>query len=84
MVGGDILLLDEVIGAGDANFMARAKARITRLIEASEILVLATHDLGSLRDICTRALVLHHGELKFDGDTDSAIDEYRRLTENVA
>jgi lipopolysaccharide transport system ATP-binding protein len=79
-VGGDILLLDEVIGAGDANFMQRAKARITNLIEASEILILATHDFGALRDICKRVIVLHHGELKFDGAVESAIDEYRRLT----
>jgi homopolymeric O-antigen transport system ATP-binding protein len=80
MIGGDILLLDEVIGAGDANFMQRAKARITKLIEASEILILATHDFGSLRDICERAIVLHHGELKFDGAVDAAIREYGRLT----
>jgi lipopolysaccharide transport system ATP-binding protein len=79
-VGGDILLLDEVIGAGDANFMQRAKARITNLIEASEILILATHDFGALRDICKRGIVLHHGEVKFDGAVDSAIDVYRRLT----
>jgi lipopolysaccharide transport system ATP-binding protein len=80
MVGGDILLLDEVIGAGDANFMKRAKARITKLIEDSEILILATHDFGSLRDICERAIVLHHGEVKFDGGVGDAIEEYRRLT----
>jgi lipopolysaccharide transport system ATP-binding protein len=80
MVGGDILLLDEVIGAGDANFMRRAKARITSLIEASEILMLATHDFGSLRDTCDRIIVLHQGEVKFDGPVDSAIKEYGQLT----
>jgi len=80
MIGGDILLLDEVIGAGDARFMQKAKARITKLIEASEILILATHDFGSLRDICERVIVLHHGELKFDGGVDAAIREYGRLT----
>ncbi len=79
MVGGDILLLDEVIGAGDAKFMQRAKLRISKLIESSEILILATHDFGSLRDLCERALVLDHGELKFDGPTEAAIKEYRRL-----
>ncbi len=79
-VGGDVLLLDEVIGAGDANFMQRAKARITHLIEASEILILATHDFGALRDICKRGIVLHHGEVKFDGEVGSAITEYGRLT----
>jgi lipopolysaccharide transport system ATP-binding protein len=79
IVGGDILLLDEVIGAGDANFMLRAKARITTMIEASEILILATHDFGSLRGLCDRAIVLHHGAMKFDGPVEGAIKEYGRL-----
>jgi lipopolysaccharide transport system ATP-binding protein len=79
MVGGDILLLDEVIGAGDANFMQRAKGRISELIEASEIVILASHNFGSLREICERALVLHHGELKFDGPVDQAVREYGKL-----
>lgn len=78
-VGGDVLLLDEVIGAGDANFMAKAKARITSLIEQAEILVLASHDLGALRSICTRGLVFHHGELAFDGDIESAIAKYAAI-----
>jgi lipopolysaccharide transport system ATP-binding protein len=80
MVGGDILLLDEIIGAGDANFIQRAKTRITKLIDDSEILILASHDLGALRDICERVLVLHHGEVKFDGPVNSAIKEYGQLT----
>jgi homopolymeric O-antigen transport system ATP-binding protein len=80
MVGGDILLLDEIIGAGDANFIRRAKARITKLIDDSEILILASHDLGALRDICERVLVLDHGEVKFDGPVNSAICEYKKLT----
>jgi lipopolysaccharide transport system ATP-binding protein len=78
-VGGNILLLDEVIGAGDANFMAKAKERITALIEQSEILVLASHDFGALQSICNRGLVFHHGELRFDGEMTSAITHYKQL-----
>lgn len=78
-VGGDVLLLDEVIGAGDANFMAKAKERITRLIEQSEILVLASHDFGALRSLCERGLVFHHGELIFDGPVVDAIGHYKLI-----
>jgi lipopolysaccharide transport system ATP-binding protein len=78
-VGGDILLLDEVIGAGDANFMAKAKQRIMSLIERSEILVLASHDFGALQSICERGLVFHHGEIVFDGNMFDAIVEYRKI-----
>lgn len=78
-VGGDVLLLDEVIGAGDANFMAKAKQRILKLIEQSEILVLASHDFSALTSICERGLVFHHGEIVFDGDVHQAISEYKRI-----
>jgi lipopolysaccharide transport system ATP-binding protein len=78
-VGGDILLLDEVIGAGDANFMSKAKSRITSLIEQAEILVLASHDFSALRAICNRGLVFHHGDLVFDGEIAMAINEYNKI-----
>jgi len=78
-VGGDILLLDEVIGAGDANFMEKAKDRIKSLIDRAEILFLASHDLYSLKDICTRGLVFQKGEIVFDGQINGAIEEYKKI-----
>lgn len=78
-VGGDVLLLDEVIGAGDANFMAKAKQRIMQLIDRAEIMVLASHDFGALKNICDRGVVFHHGEIVFDGCVNDAIVEYKRI-----
>lgn len=78
-VGGDVLLLDEVIGAGDANFMAKAKQRILDLIEQSEILVLASHDFATLQSICRRGIVFHHGEMRFDGPIIEAVAAYRQV-----
>ena len=78
-VGGDILLLDEVMGAGDATFMKKAKSRIMALVEQAEILILASHDFSNLKSICTRGLVFHHGELAYDGDVEEAIAHYRSI-----
>jgi lipopolysaccharide transport system ATP-binding protein len=78
-VGGDVLLLDEVIGAGDANFMSKAKARISSLVEAAEIVVLASHDFGALKNLCNRGLVFNQGAIVFDGSIDDAIQEYRLI-----
>lgn len=78
-VGGDVLLLDEVIGAGDAVFMDRARQRIAALVDQAEILILASHDFGALNTLCTRGLVLHHGEVVFDGAIDKATVEYRKV-----
>ena len=73
-VGGDILLLDEVLGAGDAAFMAKARARIANLVGGSRIVLLASHDFGALRQVCSRGIVLRRGCKIFDGPIAQAID----------
>jgi lipopolysaccharide transport system ATP-binding protein len=78
-VGGDILLIDEVIGAGDAAFMVKARQRIMGLIDRSEILMLATHDFASLQSLCSRGIVLHHGEVVHDGPISQAIAQYKTV-----
>jgi lipopolysaccharide transport system ATP-binding protein len=78
-VGGDILLLDEVIGAGDASFMVKARERIRKLVEQSEILILASHDLNTLAGICQRGVILHRGEVAFDGPISYAIARYQEI-----
>lgn len=75
-VGGDILLLDEIIGAGDATFIQKAKKRILKLVDEAEIMILASHDFSTLKSICRRSLVFDHGKLIFDGPTPAAIDHY--------
>ncbi|MBN9231822.1 MAG: ABC transporter ATP-binding protein [Legionella sp.] len=82
-VGGDILLIDEVIGAGDANFMSKAKKRIMGLIEQSKILILASHDFSALQNLCERGLVFQKGQVVFDGPIKAAIEHYRISTERL-
>lgn len=79
-VSGEILLLDEIIGAGDATFFQKAKNRIVRLVENSEILILASHDFSALEGTCTRGLVLHRGEIVHDGPIAGAVREYKRMS----
>lgn len=69
----DILLMDEMIGAGDAQFFAQARERINGLIERVSILVLASHNEEILRSFCNRALVLRDGRVVLDGSVDEAL-----------
>lgn len=78
-VGGALLLLDEVIGAGDAAFMTKAKRRIHELISRAEILILASHDESTLRTLCDRGIVLRSGSVVFDGSIGAAVKEYGKL-----
>ena len=63
----EILLMDEWFLAGDANFMAKAEDRLTRLVAGADILVIATHDMGIVRQWCTRAIKLEAGRIVADG-----------------
>ncbi|HEX2136047.1 MAG TPA: ABC transporter ATP-binding protein [Microvirga sp.] len=74
----EILLLDEQIGAGDAAFMAKAAERLHKLVERSGILVLASHSDDAVRRLCTKAILLEHGRVKFFGAADEALALYRR------
>jgi ABC-type polysaccharide/polyol phosphate transport system ATPase subunit len=59
----EILLVDEVIGAGDAEFQIRAKKRMAEFIEKSSIFVLASHDATLLKTFCSKIYRLNHGQL---------------------
>ena len=76
MIGGDILLLDEIFGAGDARFMKKAKQRILEMVESSNILVFVSHDLGAVKELCNRVIWLEKGKVRMDGDTDTVVDAY--------
>jgi lipopolysaccharide transport system ATP-binding protein len=76
-ISGDILLIDEVIGAGDAAFMQKASAKMRELISQAKILLLVSHDLSAIRAFCNRALVMHKGALIFDGGIDEGITYYQ-------
>ena len=76
MIEPDILLLDEWIGAGDANFREKVKERMEGLVEQSRGLVLATHNTGLMKRLCTHGLVLDKGSVVFSGDVEDALNFY--------
>ena len=79
----DIMLMDEGGGTGDANFMARAKSRMQDRVDGSSIVVLASHSVGLLRDVCNKGVVLERGRNVFAGDIGSALGAYNQLLARV-
>ncbi|RTE95227.1 ABC transporter ATP-binding protein [Bradyrhizobium sp. LVM 105] len=75
----DILLIDEGIGAGDAHFQEKARARVNQFISRARILLLASHSKDLCRSMCTKALVLSRGESVFFGDVDEGFAFYEQL-----
>ena len=80
----EILLMDEWILAGDAEFLERARLRLETMVRSAEILVLSTHDMATMRAWCSRALWLDQGQLRLDGSSDSVADAYLGLTQQPA
>jgi ABC-type polysaccharide/polyol phosphate transport system ATPase subunit len=74
----DILLLDEVLGAGDAQFMIKAEQRIERLMESASLMVLASHSNAVIRQLCNKAIFLRAGHIEEFGPVDVVIAAYEK------
>lgn len=80
----DILLMDEVLAVGDANFQLKCFDVFARYKREGRTIVLVTHDLGSVERHCDRVLLLDHGAIVADGDAATVTTLYRRLVAEQA
>lgn len=72
----DILLIDEVFGAGDHNFVEKSKQRMESLLEKARILVFASHDEALVKMFCNKALLMQNGEQLEFGDVEEVLGHY--------
>jgi ABC-2 type transport system ATP-binding protein len=70
----DILLLDEVLAAGDANFRTKSKARVIEIVSGAKAVVLVTHDMEWVREYCNRAILLEAGRVVMEGRPDEVTE----------
>lgn len=77
-IPGEILLLDEVVGAGDATFQAKAKKRILQLIDEAKIMVFVTHDLATMQEVCNRAILMSRGKIVAEGNPSEIVKAYHQ------
>lgn len=74
----DILILDEVIGAGDEGFRHKAKTRLDDLLSRARIVVLSSHDLGAVREYCSAAILMEKGQIVESGMVERVVEAYTR------
>jgi ABC-type polysaccharide/polyol phosphate transport system ATPase subunit len=72
----DILILDEIIGAGDEGFRQKAKKRVDELLNKARIVVMSSHDLGAVKDYCSKAILMDKGRILECGNSDFVIKSY--------
>jgi lipopolysaccharide transport system ATP-binding protein len=73
----DILIIDEVLAVGDAEFQKKAIGKMQEISKGGGRTVLfVSHNMAAVKSLCTRGIVLENGEIVFDGDTDEAVNYY--------
>ncbi|WP_421346411.1 ABC transporter ATP-binding protein [Aeromonas veronii] len=77
-INPEILLLDEVVGAGDMNFAAKAKDRMFEFMQNGKILVFTSHSMALIREYCDRVIWVKSGSIILDGNANFVINEYEQ------
>ena len=72
----EVLLVDEVLSVGDADFQEKSKTRMHQLIESGAAVVLVSHDMKAVRTLATRAIWLENGHVKMIGNPEEVIAAY--------
>jgi lipopolysaccharide transport system ATP-binding protein len=72
----EILLVDEVLAVGDAEFQEKCLGKMRDVTREGRTVVFVSHNLAAVRGLCSRGLLLEQGRLAFDGDVDEAVERY--------
>lgn len=75
-VNPEILIVDEILAVGDANFQEKSRKRMMELMGGGTTVLFVSHSLGQIREMCDRVLWLDHGKVKMIGNTEEVCNAY--------
>lgn len=75
-VDAEILLVDEILAVGDAHFQEKCFKKLKELRDSDKTIVIVSHSLGPIRDLCSRGIWIYDGEVRMDGEINEVIDAY--------
>tara|TARA_B100000963_G_C22627035_1_gene672886 strand:- start:935 stop:2203 length:1269 start_codon:yes stop_codon:yes gene_type:complete len=78
----DILIVDEVLAVGDIEFQEKCLGKMKEVSGQGRTIIFVSHDMGAIKTLCNRCIVLNKGEIHFEGNTSDAINEYVKLNTN--
>ena len=78
-VDPDILIVDEILGVGDAGFREKCFDRIRNFRNAGKTILMVSHDLTTMSSFCSRLLLMHQGRLDVEGEPARVISRYQEL-----
>lgn len=83
MVDPEILIVDEVLSVGDYQFRKKCNERMEEMLSGGTTLLYVSHNIDSVKKLCTHALWLDHGEVIMSGDAQEVCDSYSTRQEQI-
>jgi len=78
-VDAEILLIDEILAVGDQHFQEKCFNKLKELKKSGKTIVIVSHSLESVKDLCDRAIWIYDGEIRMDGNCSKVINEYLKV-----
>ena len=78
-VDAEILLIDEILAVGDQHFQDKCFAKLKEMKKSEKTIVIVTHSLGQVKELCNRAIWIYNGEVRMDGTPNEVVDEYLKV-----
>ena len=78
-VDAEILLIDEILAVGDQHFQDKCFAKLEELKHSDKTIVIVSHNLGAVKQLCDRGIWIYDGKVRLDGNVDEVLDEYIKV-----
>ena len=78
-VNAEILLIDEILAVGDQHFQDKCFAKLHELKDSGKTIVIVSHNMDSIRNLCDRAIWIYEGEVREDGKVDDVVKKYIKV-----
>lgn len=77
----DIMLVDEVLSVGDESFQKKCGQKIDEIRRAGKTILLVSHSLGTVKQLCSRCLLMNQGRMMMLGETEEVLETYSRVSQ---
>lgn len=77
LVNPEILIVDEILAVGDENFQKKSQGRMKEMMSGGTTVLLVSHSLAQIREMCNRVIWLDAGEIKMAGEAEEVCDAYQ-------
>lgn len=78
LVEPEVLIVDEILSVGDAHFQTKSEERMRNMMSGGTTVLMVSHSLKQIRELCSRVVWLDHGKIIMDGDTKTVCDAYEK------